>query len=230
MSSSKSIAKHDAAASSLTNGKFTPTRTGLDITGNPTIEEWLEFGERLNFIETSVQWRVGDYLAYGEFKYGEKYAQALNESQANSWKVYQWVAKRVPKHVRNPELPWSYYRDIARYNPDIQEKIVDHLHTSNATGRELSKWLRSIDDRVYEFAMEGELSEKQYQEICNDIVDQAISQGIDVLISAHEFSGYYAPRTDINCPHCGVRLNVRHLFDEFISKRRRGRAKKHSQD
>jgi hypothetical protein len=212
-----------AKSKDLTTQVFKPTRVGLEIKGKPEIEEWLKYGERLRFIETSIQWIIGDYLRFGEFAYGEKYSQALDESQVNSWKVYQWVASRVPPEVRNPDLPWSYYRDIAKYDPLIQGKIINHVIDSAANGRELSQWMRSIDDRVFEFTADGELSEKEYNRICNEIVDDAIAEGIDVMISSSEFDGYYVPRTKMNCPHCKHELDVRGMFKEYTKDRRRGR-------
>ncbi len=58
-----------------------------------------------------VQYRVGDWLRYGEFNYGEKYAQGsalFPQYQPQSFKVFQWVTDRVEMVIRLTIPSWTH--------------------------------------------------------------------------------------------------------------------------
>ncbi len=80
------------------HGKFTFTGQGLIVTGAPTYEEWEEVGAVLAVMDRGIQFLVGDWISYGQEKYGELAAQAID---ARSWRpetvrAYVWLAKSVP--------------------------------------------------------------------------------------------------------------------------------------
>src|SRR5687767_11538908 len=53
-------------------GPFTLTSTGLQIQAGATQDEWSKVGELLFRLEGSIQWLIGDWLAYGEdIKWGD---------------------------------------------------------------------------------------------------------------------------------------------------------------
>ena len=54
----------------------------------------------LQAMEGAVQLWIGDTLNIGEAAYGEKYAQAVDPIQANTWKQYAWVARSIEKSTR----------------------------------------------------------------------------------------------------------------------------------
>ena len=56
------------------------TKTGLKFNDNLTFAEWEEIGKQLNKIHGSIQWWIGDWLKFGEKKYGETYTQAIEET------------------------------------------------------------------------------------------------------------------------------------------------------
>lgn len=51
------------------------TKTSLTIDPDTTYDSWEGIGEQLNQIEGAIQWWIGDWLNFGERKYGEMYAQ-----------------------------------------------------------------------------------------------------------------------------------------------------------
>lgn len=86
-----------------------------------------------------VQWRIGDWLRYGEFNYGEKYAQATElfpQYRPSSFNVFQWVASRVEETITRVMIPsWTHGRVLADKrlslpdgSPDtaFQKAIADH--------------------------------------------------------------------------------------------------------
>jgi len=105
---------------------FHCTPTGLIVDENQHIEfaEWLKFGEMLEKVEQSIQWLIGDWLNWGEHKYGETYAQAVNQSQADTWANYKWVSNRIPFSSRNENLSWSHHRAVAHLPAEEQQRLL----------------------------------------------------------------------------------------------------------
>lgn len=50
---------------------------GLTINGEPTFEQWEEFGWTILQQVVNLQWAVGDFLNYGEENFGQRYREAL---------------------------------------------------------------------------------------------------------------------------------------------------------
>jgi N6-adenosine-specific RNA methylase IME4 len=89
-----------------------------------TYEDWLEFGHTLEYFEGKVQFVIGDWLNYGERKYGEKYAQATNASQRRTWQQYAWVAANVEIALRNAILGFHHHKAVAPLPPSEQRKYL----------------------------------------------------------------------------------------------------------
>src|SRR5579864_5577058 len=53
---------------------FKITPFGLKVVGNPTYEEWVECGRKLKLSRESIHFWIGDWLLYGEQRWGDKYA------------------------------------------------------------------------------------------------------------------------------------------------------------
>jgi hypothetical protein len=70
----------------------------------------------LKTAEGSVQFWIGDWLNYGESKYGEKYAQAVGPEQAETWKNYAWVARSVEMSLRKDILSYKHHEVVAPLN------------------------------------------------------------------------------------------------------------------
>ena len=72
------------------------TQTGLLLPANLPFEKWQSVLERLQGMEFSVMWWLGDCLRYGERAYGEKYAQALDATDYAYQTIAdaKWVAGR----------------------------------------------------------------------------------------------------------------------------------------
>ena len=92
-------------------GTITPM--SLTLTPGLSFEKWERVGETLRTIESGVQWWLGDWLNYGERAYGEKYAQAVDESQAHTWRQYAWVASRFETSVRTDKVSFGVHERLA---------------------------------------------------------------------------------------------------------------------
>ena len=67
---------------------------------------------------------LGDWLNYGERKYGEMYTQAIDELDytKQALKDAKWVSAQVEKSRRRDNLSFSHHREVAPLEPDEQEE------------------------------------------------------------------------------------------------------------
>ena len=100
------------------------TRTSLEIPPNTTFEEWTKIGTVLKTFYRSNKWWIGDWITFGEKKYGEMYAQAMEETdyEYNTLANYKWVASRVESSRRRELLSFTHHYEVAKFEPKEQEK------------------------------------------------------------------------------------------------------------
>ena len=120
------------------DNKFELTPTSLTIKGEISIEDWLDYGRyKLEYVEGALQWWIGDYLNEGERQHGEKFSQAIDESQARSWKVYKWVSSKVQKVTRVTLLSWAHHREVASLKPAEQSRWLQKAIDNHWSKRDL---------------------------------------------------------------------------------------------
>ena len=140
--------------------RFTPTGLAFD----PSIgyEEWVRVGVLLHGIQRSVHWWIGDWLNFGERKYGEMYAQA----EAATGFDYQtlandkWIASRIESSRRRESLPFSHHAIVASMKASAQDVLLTIAETDALTGKELralvkeeKKALGGIEREPYQVAL-----------------------------------------------------------------------------
>jgi hypothetical protein len=89
--------------------------TGLELPENLSFDEWQGLGERLKGVERSLMWWIGDWLRYGERKYGEMYAQAIDATDKSYQTIAdaKWVAGQFEISDRSENLSWTHHRVLA---------------------------------------------------------------------------------------------------------------------
>lgn len=110
---------------------------------NMSWDEWEVLGKALQQMGASLPWWVGDWLNFGEYSWGEMYAQAieitgLSESVLQN---YKWVSDKIPPERRRRSLSWSIHRVVAPLMPDDQERWLGEAQDAGYTVNEL---LRAI--------------------------------------------------------------------------------------
>ena len=114
----------------LADGPFEAGAMGLVIQSAPSIEAWLEYGQRIRKVDVAFQWVVGDWLNYGEATYGEMYSQGLAlwpETDYQRLADYKWVSKAIGFSFRNDRLSWTHHRVVAKLAP---QEASDWLATA----------------------------------------------------------------------------------------------------
>ncbi len=128
----------------LTIGCFNFDKTGLVVNGDPTFEEWKKCGEFLKQAEKSVQFWIGDWLNYGEHRWGEMYTQAI-EITGQEYKTVRnekWVSSKIELSRRRDNLSFSHHAEVAQLEPEEQDYWLDKAEEEGLSRNELRKAIR----------------------------------------------------------------------------------------
>lgn len=112
--------------------------------GNLSFEEWIAIGNTLQQVNASLNWWIGDWLIYGEGKWGEMYAQAV---ETTGWDYdrlskAKWVAARVQFCKRLQNLTWSHHHEVASLDPEAQEKWLMRAEAERWSVRRLREEIK----------------------------------------------------------------------------------------
>lgn len=123
---------------------FEATPLGLVVTGSPSFDEWVEIGEKLRAVEKGVQWCIGDWLAYGEGWYPDRFAQALDgtDYSRRALQNMAFVCTRIPMRRRRRLCKFSHHTEVASLEPEEQDawlNVVEANDWSRATLRRAIK-------------------------------------------------------------------------------------------
>ena len=102
-------------------------KNGIKPVGNPTFEQRQEVGEFIKKSGQSVQFWLGDWLNYGEGRWGEKYSQALDETDyaLGTLQNASWVANNISPSRRHEKLSFSHHQNVAHLEPEEQDKWLN---------------------------------------------------------------------------------------------------------
>ena len=122
--------------------KYTLSRAGLIITEDLTFEEWQALGNQITPVAKSIGFIVGDWINYGDGRYGEKYTEALRLTGLSlaTLQEYAYVARRVETSVRTEVLDFSHHKVIAKIkDSESQKKWLETAATENLSVARLRK-------------------------------------------------------------------------------------------
>ncbi len=117
------------------------TQVGLDLPADMTFEQWQGIGQSLRGVERSLMWWIGDWLRYGERRWGEMYSQALDATD----KAYQTlanaksVAEKFEFSRRREKLGWSHHAEVASLPPDVADALLDEAERDGLSRNDLRK-------------------------------------------------------------------------------------------
>lgn len=132
---------------------------GLKIDDWVEFEVWEQVGRALEITGQAMQWYLGDWLAHGENRWGEKFAQVIDAHKktginVNTLRDYQRVASQVPFDVRTSNLEWSVHREVAGLPKPRQVEVL------RKAAADPKKWTKRATQRYVETGLEpGETSE-----------------------------------------------------------------------
>jgi len=99
------------------------TRVGWTPSANLGLAEWSAVGRRFGEIGRCSQWWLGDWINYGNTKFGERYSRAMKLTgyDVQSLMNMVYVASRFEISRRRENLSWSHHATVAPLGAAEQE-------------------------------------------------------------------------------------------------------------
>lgn len=121
---------------------------GLTIIGDPTFEDWEEIVATYTHVYDKSQWWIGDAIAYGEGKFGEKYAQAVNITgrKLDTLKNIVSVCQRVQLSRRNENLSFKHHSRIAGLPYQTGDELLVRAQREHWNSDELGEEVKKINE------------------------------------------------------------------------------------
>jgi DNA modification methylase len=122
---------------------FILTSTALEVRGTPDFTLWQRAGARLDRLHGSLMWWLGDWVRYGEARFGEQHRAVL---EATGYKYQtianaKWVASRIDCSRRRETLSFGHHAEVAALDPAAQSSWL--------TAAEREGWsLRTLRHRL----------------------------------------------------------------------------------
>ncbi len=150
-----------------TDIKYRPRPSGWARSASPVAwapnqdldaNEWASTGRRIGAVGRCVQWLLGDWIVYGNERFGERYSRASKitgyDPQTLMNMVY--VASRFPVSRRRENLSWSHHETLAALEPDEQDSWLDQAEGHRWAVSDLRTMLRLSRKRSLAERFEGE--------------------------------------------------------------------------
>ncbi len=103
-------------------GRPTTPTVAWTPSGELERRDWLEAGRRIGEISRCSQWWVGDWLRYGNRRWGDGYTEAakITGYDPATLRNLAWVASQVDLSLRSDKLTWSHHALVAPLEPEDQ--------------------------------------------------------------------------------------------------------------
>jgi hypothetical protein len=124
--------------SSEMKGKLTAVGWDAPRGADMPLEDWLDEGARLRGRHVALLFAVGDWLQYGEKKYGETYAQAeaVTGYKPEFLSRCKWIAKKVSKKNRVATLSFKHHAAVASLDEKTQDAFLQLAQFQGMTADE----------------------------------------------------------------------------------------------
>lgn len=154
--------------------------------------EWANAGRRIGEVGRCIQWLLGDWIAYGNAKFGERYALAgkITGYDTQTLMNMVYVASRFPVSRRREKLSWSHHETLASMTLDEQDRWLDQATTHRWSVADLRTMVRA--------ARQGRIGED----------DGSGSPGV---APARGVVPRTAKSNVVSCPRCGQAVSLDEL-------------------
>ena len=121
------------------------TPTGLAFDPLLPFEVWCELGPRIARHSTATAWWLGDWLVYGQGKYGRRYKDAIAATGLDyqTLRNYAMVARRFALSRRRDGLSFHHHAEICALTDAEQDRWLDSAVAQGWTRNELRRRLRA---------------------------------------------------------------------------------------
>jgi hypothetical protein len=109
-----------------------------------SFEDWVGHGRRLGATARAGGWWIGDWVRFGNARYGERYTRAarITGYDAQTLMNMAWVASRFEISRRRENLSWSHHAELVALPVEEQEAWLDAAEENRLSVRCLREELR----------------------------------------------------------------------------------------
>jgi hypothetical protein len=120
-------------------------RSGLFIPCRLSFEGWRQAGSQIFLVANSCAWWVGDWLAYGENFFRDRYEQAIADTSLNyqTLRNYAWVAKKFTMSRRRDGLSFGHHAEVAALTETEQDVWLTRAERFTWSRNELRRRIRA---------------------------------------------------------------------------------------
>ena len=110
-----------------------PRRFVLELGPEMSFDDWALVGTRIARICGGAAWALGDWLLFGERRFGERYRSALAATNLDyqTLRNYAWVARSFAPARRREHLSFQHHAEVAAL-PAAEQDLW--LHRAEAQG------------------------------------------------------------------------------------------------
>ena len=126
----------------INDPKFSITSTGIQFNEDLSFEEWDDLGQKLAPIGKSIGFIIGDWINYGEQRWGNKYEEALERTGLayTTLAHYAYVSRRVQFCFRKQNLDYTIHATVAKIkDPEEQRHWLEMAAQHKLGKRRLQK-------------------------------------------------------------------------------------------
>ncbi len=107
--------------------------------------EWILLGRRLGTISRGVAWWIGEWVNYGNTRFGEKYSRAAKVTgyDVQSLMNMSYVASRFDHCRRRESLSWSHHAELAALAVEYQDRWLEYAERRHLSVRGLREAVRA---------------------------------------------------------------------------------------
>lgn len=122
------------------------TETSYLLPDGLAFDDWAAEGPVLVAMAQSALWWLGDWIAYGEHAYGEKYAQAVEATGLANQTLRNavWVASKIPPQDRRAKVPWSHHRAAASLKPNDRRALLKRAEAEHLSEYDVRMAVREL--------------------------------------------------------------------------------------
>jgi hypothetical protein len=136
-----------------------PSRTGMRFDPRLPFLEWHRLGKQLSMHANASVWWLGDWLAFGQAKYGRRYKQAIAITGLDyqTLRNYAVVARRFEMSRRRDKLSFQHHAEVCPLLDDEQDEWLARAEAQGWTRNELRRQLRAAHSQISVETREAEL-------------------------------------------------------------------------
>lgn len=131
-----------ATAQSRQQVRLSPTAASFDP--RLSFDAWQRIGRKVGSQANASCWWLGDWLAFGRFKYGRRYKEAIAATGLDyqTLRNYAAVARRFDPSRRRVEVSFQHHAEVASLPNDEQNRLLALAASLGWSRNELRRHIR----------------------------------------------------------------------------------------